>query len=50
MGRDDRNMNSHEERCKKYKRQIEDLKLDKMELEETIEILQAKILKLQKGK
>ena len=41
--------NSHQEKCKKYKRQIEDLKLDNIELQETVEKLQAQLIKLKTG-
>jgi|FLOH01.1.fsa_nt_gi cell division protein FtsB len=36
---------SHEERCRKYKQQIENLKLDNIELQEQINSLQAKLTK-----
>ena len=38
--------NSHQEKCKKYKRQIEELKLDKAELEDALAGLQAEVKKL----
>ena len=36
---------SHEERCRKYKQQKENLKLDNIELQEQINSLQAKLTK-----
>lgn len=36
---------SHEERCRKYKQQIENLKLDNIELQEQINSLKAKLTK-----
>ena len=43
-----RENNSHDQKCMKYKRKIEDLKLDKEDLLDSIEILKAKIEKLEK--
>lgn len=40
--------NSHQEKCKKYKRQIEELKLDKLELYEKIADLEKQITKLKR--